>query len=183
MKRSGRSCVPPRVSSCLPIASARMCFAVAAKIALIRAGANGGTPGSPTPLDGVSGPGRHDVDVGDRRPLGRAAPQFALWRGRHADRSGVLDYLRADIPLRGRVHQSHRRRARARRWPSSKNQKEQSTSEDWSCCSFSNCRCCNKTARRALVDGTEHRIKMTPCLEASSSCWSRSPVCSASRRR
>ena len=44
-------------SSCLPIGSARMRLPVAAKIALISAGANGGTPGSPTPLGGVSGPG------------------------------------------------------------------------------------------------------------------------------
>src|SRR6201987_2760560 len=42
------------VSSCLPIGSARMRFPVAAKIALAKAGANGGTPGSPTPLGGVS---------------------------------------------------------------------------------------------------------------------------------
>jgi hypothetical protein len=43
-------------SNCLPIGSARMRLPVAAKIALISAGANGGTPGSPTPLGGVSGP-------------------------------------------------------------------------------------------------------------------------------
>ena len=42
------------VSSCLPIGSARMRFPVAAKMALVSAGANGGTPGSPTPLGGVS---------------------------------------------------------------------------------------------------------------------------------
>ena len=36
---------------------ARMRLPVAAKIAFISAGANGGTPGSPTPLGGVSGPG------------------------------------------------------------------------------------------------------------------------------
>ncbi|MGF6311618.1 hypothetical protein ABIB82_005719 [Bradyrhizobium sp. i1.8.4] len=47
----------PQVSSCLPIGSARMRLPVAAKIALISAGANGGTPGSPTPLGGTSGPG------------------------------------------------------------------------------------------------------------------------------
>ena len=48
---------PPHASNCLPIGSARMRFPVAAKIAFISAGANGGTPGSPTPLGGVSGPG------------------------------------------------------------------------------------------------------------------------------
>src|SRR6266704_6761111 len=44
-------------SSCLPIGSARMRLPVAVKMALINAGAKGGTPGSPTPLGGVSGPG------------------------------------------------------------------------------------------------------------------------------
>jgi hypothetical protein len=44
-------------SNCLPIGRARMRLPVAAKIALISAGAKGGTPGSPTPLGGVSGPG------------------------------------------------------------------------------------------------------------------------------
>ena len=37
-----------------PIGRARMRLPVAAKIALHRAGAKGGTPGSPTPLAGVS---------------------------------------------------------------------------------------------------------------------------------
>src|ERR1700694_5533667 len=45
---------PSQVSSCLPIGSSRMRFPVAAQMALIKAGANGGTPGSPTPLGGVS---------------------------------------------------------------------------------------------------------------------------------
>ena len=45
--------VPPYVSSCLPIGNARIRLPVAAKMALIKAGANGGTPGSPTPLGGV----------------------------------------------------------------------------------------------------------------------------------
>jgi len=52
-----RASVSPQASNCLPIGSDRMRFPVAAKIALISAGANGGTPGSPTPLGGVSGPG------------------------------------------------------------------------------------------------------------------------------
>jgi hypothetical protein len=37
-------------SNCLPIGKLRMRFPVAAKIALIKAAANDGTPGSPTPL-------------------------------------------------------------------------------------------------------------------------------------
>ncbi|MGY4186140.1 hypothetical protein ACVI1I_002912 [Bradyrhizobium sp. USDA 4459] len=44
-------------SNCLPIGSARMRLPVAEKMAFISAGANGGTPGSPTPLGGVSGAG------------------------------------------------------------------------------------------------------------------------------
>ena len=43
-------------SSCLPIGRLRIRLPVAAKIALHSAGANGGTPGSPTPLGGTSGP-------------------------------------------------------------------------------------------------------------------------------
>jgi hypothetical protein len=45
--------VPFHASSCLPIGSARMRLPVAANMASIRAGANGGAPGSPTPLGGV----------------------------------------------------------------------------------------------------------------------------------
>ena len=44
------------VGICAPIGSWRMRLPVAAKIALQSAGANGGTPGSPTPLDGTSMP-------------------------------------------------------------------------------------------------------------------------------
>jgi colicin import membrane protein len=46
----------------------------------------------------------------------------------------------------------------------------------------SNSRLRNKPPSRALVGGTEHRIKMTPCLGVSSFCWSRSPARSASRK-
>src|SRR6202020_3593669 len=48
----------PQIANCLPIGSDRMRLPVAAKIALISAGANGGTPGSPTPLGGLSAGGR-----------------------------------------------------------------------------------------------------------------------------
>src|ERR1700730_10249889 len=53
-RRPPLSNLPLYVSSCLPIGSVRMRFPVAAKMALINAGAKGGTPGSPTPLGGVS---------------------------------------------------------------------------------------------------------------------------------
>src|SRR5205823_14628056 len=46
-----------QVSSCLPIGNARMRLPVAAKMAFIKAGANGGRPGSPAPLGGVSAAG------------------------------------------------------------------------------------------------------------------------------
>ena len=49
--------IRPHVSSCLPIGKFRMRLPVAAKMAFASAGANGGRPGSPTPLGGVSGPG------------------------------------------------------------------------------------------------------------------------------
>src|SRR5215470_14991532 len=41
---------------CGPIGRLRMRLPVAAKIALHKAGVNGGTPGSPTPLEGTSMP-------------------------------------------------------------------------------------------------------------------------------
>src|SRR5580704_13098496 len=44
------------VGICAPIGRRRTRLPVAAKIALQSAGANGGTPGSPTPLDGTSMP-------------------------------------------------------------------------------------------------------------------------------
>src|SRR6516164_1847989 len=46
----------PQAASWLPIGSRRMRLPVAAKIALHSAGAKGGSPGSPTPLDGTSIP-------------------------------------------------------------------------------------------------------------------------------
>ena len=47
-----RSCLRSQIASCLPIGRLRIRFPVAAKIALMRAGAKGGTPGSPAPLGG-----------------------------------------------------------------------------------------------------------------------------------
>ena len=47
-----RSCLRSQIASCLPIGRLRMRFPVAAKIALMSAGAKGGRPGSPAPLGG-----------------------------------------------------------------------------------------------------------------------------------
>ena len=56
-RREAALCSRLYASNCLPSGRLRMRFPVAAKMAFISAGANGGTPGSPTPLGGVSGPG------------------------------------------------------------------------------------------------------------------------------
>ncbi len=45
---------PVQLASWLPIGSRRIRLPVAAKIALHKAGAKGGSPGSPTPLDGTA---------------------------------------------------------------------------------------------------------------------------------
>ena len=59
----------PYTSNCLPIGSARMRLPVAAKIALISAGATGGTPGLADAARRRIRTGRHDVDIGHARRL------------------------------------------------------------------------------------------------------------------
>ncbi|MBR0939443.1 hypothetical protein JQ586_39660 [Bradyrhizobium jicamae] len=65
-KQRGLFKVPSHASNCVPIGWVQIRLPVAAKIALVSAGANGGTPGSPPPL-GAFRVRRHDVDVGDER--------------------------------------------------------------------------------------------------------------------
>ena len=78
---------------------------VAAKIALHSAGANGGKPGSPTPLDGTSIAAGNDVDMRDRAATRRCG---ATWK---PSKLFCCDapVLEADLAILGEAEPHHRR--------------------------------------------------------------------------